>query len=418
MDKVYICIDLKTFYASVECVERGLDPFKTKLVVADNERGNGTICLAVSPLMKKLGVKNRCRLFEIPKNIDYIVAKPRMKKYIEYSANIYAIYLKYIDKNDIHVYSIDESFIDVTKYLKLYKKDVYQIAKMLIDDVYNTYGITATVGIGPNLFLAKVALDISAKHQAFNIAYLDEETFKETLWDHTPLTDFWQIGRGIQNRLSKHNIYTMREICECDPQILYKEFGINAEILIDHAKGIEPTTISEIKKYKSKNNSISYGQVLFEDYNYNEALLVMKEMVELACLDLVDKHLVTNNLSLGIGYSNEKDKYLGVSKQIIETTNSYKTINEYFINMFYDNVDKRKLIRRVNIGFNNVIDEVYRSYNLFDDEEKQTKEKNLQEAILSIKKKYGKNSVIKGMNLEEKATTIARNKLIGGHNEE
>lgn len=418
MDKVYICIDLKTFYASVECVERGLDPFKTKLVVADNERGNGTICLAVSPLMKKLGVKNRCRLFEIPKNIDYIVAKPRMKKYIEYSANIYAIYLKYIDKNDIHVYSIDESFIDVTKYLKLYKKDVYQIAKMLIDDVYNTYGITATVGIGPNLFLAKVALDISAKHQAFNIAYLDEETFKETLWDHTPLTDFWQIGRGIQNRLSKHNIYTMREICECDPQILYKEFGINAEILIDHAKGIEPTTISEIKKYKSKNNSISYGQVLFEDYNYNEALLVMKEMVELACLDLVDKHLVTNNLSLGIGYSNEKDKYLGVSKQIIETTNSYKTINEYFINMFHDNVDKRKLIRRVNIGFNNVIDEVYRSYNLFDDEEKQTKEKNLQEAILSIKKKYGKNSVIKGMNLEEKATTIARNKLIGGHNEE
>ena len=418
MEKVYICIDLKTFYASVECVERGLDPFKTKLVVADNERGNGTICLAVSPLMKKLGVKNRCRLFEIPKNIDYIVAKPRMKKYIEYSANIYAIYLKYIDKNDIHVYSIDESFIDVTKYLKLYKKDVYQIAKMLIADVYNTYGITATVGIGPNLFLAKVALDISAKHKSSNIAYLDEETFKETLWDHTPLSDFWQIGRGIQNRLAKYNIYTMRGICECDPQILYKEFGINAEILIDHAKGIEPTTISEIKKYKSKNNSISYGQVLFEDYKYNEALLVMKEMVELACLDLVDKHLVTNNLSLGIGYSNEKDKFLGVSKQIIETTNSYQTINEYFINMFYENVDKRKLIRRVNIGFNNVIDEVYRSYNLFDDEEKQIKEKNLQEAILSIKKKYGKNSIIKGMNLEEKATTISRNKLIGGHNEE
>ena len=307
MDKVYICIDLKTFFASVECVERGLDPFKTKLVVADEERGNGTICLAVSPKMKELGVRNRCRLFEIPSNLDFIIAKPRMKKYIEYSANIYGIYLKYIDKNDIHVYSIDECFIDVTKYLKLYKKDVYQISKMLIDDVYNTYGITATVGIGPNLFLAKVALDISAKHKKTNIAYLDEDVFKETLWDHTPLTDFWQIGRGIQDRLQKHNIYTLKQVSECDPVILYKEFGINAEILIDHSKGIEPTTIAEIKKYKSKNNSISYGQVLFEDYTYDEAFLVMKEMVELACLDLIDKHLVTNHISLGVIVEKEEE---------------------------------------------------------------------------------------------------------------
>ena len=418
MDKVYICIDLKTFFASVECVERGLDPFKTKLVVADEERGNGTICLAVSPLMKQLGVKNRCRLFEIPKNMEYIIAKPRMKKYIEYAANIYAIYLKYIDKNDIHVYSIDESFIDVTKYLKLYKKDVYELAKMLVDDVYNTYGITATVGIGPNLFLAKVALDISAKHISSNIAYLDVDKYKQTLWNHTPLTDFWHIGRGTQNRLAKHNIYTMQGISECDPKILYKEFGINAEILIDHANGIEPTTISEIKKYKRKSNCLTYGQVLFEDYSYNEALLVLKEMVELACLDLVDKHLVTNNLSLVIGYSNEHEKYLGVSKKIIETTNSYKIINEYFVDLFKQNVNKARLIRRINISLNNVVDEIYQSHTLFEDPLQQQKEKKLQEAILSIKKKYGKSSIIKGMNLEEKATTLSRNKLIGGHNEE
>ena len=418
MNKVYMCIDLKTFYASVECVERGLDPFKTNLVVADEERGNGTICLAVSPKMKQLGVRNRCRLFEIPNNIEYIIAKPRMKKYIEYSANIYAIYLKYIDKDDIHVYSIDECFIDVTKYLKLYKKDVYQLANILIDDVYSTYGITATVGVGPNLFLSKVALDISAKNKKTNIAYLDEDLFRKTLWTHTPLTDFWQIGRGTQKRLLKYNINTMEEISKCNPEILYKEFGINAEILIDHANGIEPTTISDIKKYKTKNNSLSYGQVLFEDYTYNEALLVMKEMIELACLDLVDKHLVTNCISLGIGYTDEKEKMLGVSLKITETTNSYKLLNEYFIKLYTDNVNKSKMIRRVNIGFNNVVDEIYKTYDLFIDEEQEQKEKKLQETIISIKKKFGKNAIIKGMNLEEKATTISRNKLIGGHNEE
>lgn len=418
MKKIYICIDLKTFFASVECVERGLDPFKTKLVVADEERGNGTICLAVSPLMKQLGIRNRCRLFEVPKNIDFIIAKPRMRKYIEYSANIYAIYLKYIDKDDIHVYSIDECFIDITKYIKLYKKDAYQIANMLIVDVYNTYGITATVGVGTNLFLAKVALDISAKHKKTNIAYLDEQSFKELLWNHTPLTDFWQIGRGTVDRLKKHNIFTMEDISKADPKILYKEFGINAEILIDHANGVEPTTIQEIKKYNTKNNSISYGQILFEDYSYEEGFLVMKEMVELACLDLIDKHLVTNNIYLGIGYSNEKDKFLGVSLKIIELTNSYKIINDYFVKLYKENVSKTKLIRRVNIGFNNVISDEYETHTLFEDEEKQKKEKQLQETIVSLKKKYGKNAILKGMNLEDKATTISRNKLIGGHNEE
>ena len=418
MNKVYICIDLKSFYASVECVERGVDSMNTNLVVADESRGKGTICLAVSPKLKSLGVKNRCRLFEIPNNIDYIIAKPRMKKYIEYSSNIYAIYLKYIDKSDIHVYSIDECFIDITKYLKLYKKDAIQLANTLINDVYATYGITATAGIGTNLFLAKVALDITAKHNKSHIAYLDEEKYKQTLWNHTPLTDFWQVGRGISNRLEKYKIYTMEGISKCNPEILYKEFGVNAEYLIDHANGIEPTTISDIKKYKSETNSMTFGQVLFEDYKYNDALLIVKEMVELACLDLVDKHLVTNNIFLGIGYSNEQEKHLGVSLKIPEITNSYQILNEYFINLFKENVDKRKLIRKVNLGFGNVVDEVYQNQTLFTDEQKMNKERQIQEAILSIKKKYGKNSIIKGMNLEDKATTISRNKLIGGHNEE
>lgn len=418
MNRVYLCIDLKSFYASVECVERGLDPMNTNLVVADETRGSGTICLAVSPSLKKLGVKNRCRVYEIPQNLKYIKAKPRMKKYIEYSSNIYAIYLKYIDKDDIHVYSIDECFIDITKYKKLYNKDEFEIAKMMIDDVYNTYGITATAGIGTNLFLCKVALDISAKHSKSNIGYLNEQLFKETLWDHTPLTDFWQIGRGISERLAKHKIFTMRQISEADHSLLYKEFGINAEYLIDHSNGIEPVTISDIKKYKPQNNSMTFGQVLFEDYEYNDALLVVKEMVELACLDLVDKHVVTDSLFLGIGYSNNEEKILSVSMKIPEMTNSYKVINQYYIDMFIKNVKKEKLIRRVNLGFSNIQDESFERQTLFSDDEKEKKEHQIQEAILSIKKKYGKNAIIKGMNLEDKATTISRNKLIGGHNEE
>lgn len=419
MSNIYLCIDLKTFYASVECVERGLDPLTTKLVVADKSRGEGTICLAVSTGLKKLGVKNRCRVFEIPKNIDYIMAKPRMKLYIEYSANIYAIYLKYIDKDDIHVYSIDECFIDITKYMKLYKKTALEIANMLIGDVYKTYGITATAGIGTNLFLAKVAMDVTAKHVKSNIAYLDEKTFKETLWHHTPLTDFWQIGTGIQNRLKKHHIYDLEGISKADPKMLYKEFGINAEILIDHANGIEPTTISDIKKYKSKSNSLCYGQVLFEDYNFKEGLLVVKEMVELACLDLVDKHLVTNSLNLYVGYSKDETlKPVSINKKMIETTNSYKIINDYFIKMYEENVNKNAWIRRISLGFGSVVDEIYKSTNLFTDEEKENKEKQVQEAILSIKKRFGKDAIIKGMNLEAKATTLKRNHLIGGHNEE
>lgn len=418
MNKIYLCIDLKTFYASVECVERGLDPFKTRLVVADKERGSGTICLAVSPKMKELGVKNRCRLFEIPKSITYIAAKPRMKLYIKYSADIYGIYLKYVDKDDIHVYSIDECFIDATKYLKLYQKSAETFAKLIIDDIYNIFKITATAGIGTNLYLAKIALDISAKHNKSNIAYLDEELYKKTLWSHTPPTDFWQIGKGIEKRLNKHHLYTMEDVSKCDSLVLYKEFGVNAEYLIDHANGIEPVTIKDIKKYKSQSQSLSYGQVLFEDYDYEHALLVVKEMVELACLDLVDKQLVTNNLFLSIGYSKDVIKSTGSSIKILEQTNSYKTINSYFMELFDKNTNHNYPIRRISLGFNNVIREEDKEANLFTDVEEEAKEKRVQKAILDIKKKFGKNAILKGMNLEDKATTISRNKLVGGHNGE
>ena len=267
MNRTYLCIDLKSFYASVECVERGLDPFKYNLVVADPSRGNGAICLAVSPALKNKGVKNRCRIFEIPKNIHYITALPRMKLYIKYSADIYEIYLKYVSKDDIHIYSVDECFLDITKYLNMYHMTSFELARMIIKDVYNTTGITATAGIGTNLYLTKVALDITAKHVKDNIGYLDEDKYKEELWHHTPLTDFWQIGRGINKRLSKLGINDMYDIAMSDEFVLYKEFGINAKYLIDHSKGIEPCTIKDIKSYKPKSNSISNTQILFEDYS-------------------------------------------------------------------------------------------------------------------------------------------------------
>ena len=416
--KTYLCIDLKTFYASVECVERGLDPFKTNLVVCDPSRGKGGICLAVSPKMKELGVKNRCRIFEIPKDIDYIVAIPRMKHYIEHSANIYQIYLKYISKDDIHVYSIDECFMDVTKYLKLYDMSAKELANMIISDVYKSTGISAACGIGSNLFLAKIALDITAKHSKDLIGVLDEEEFKRTIWKHRPITDIWNIGRGIANRLEKYNVYDLEGVTRLDEKILYKEFGVNAEFLIDHAWGRETCTIKDIHNYRSKSNSITNGQILFEDYKYEDAFLVLKEMVEVSTLDLVDKHLVTNNISLYVGYSKDVIKATGGSMKIDGFTNSHKKLKEYFINLFEKTTNKNHLIRRINIGFNNVIDEEFKTIDLFTNVEEDEKERKIQEAILDIKHKYGKNAILKGMNLQEKATTKTRNKLIGGHNGE
>lgn len=416
MERTYICIDLKSFYASVECVDRGLDALKTNLVVANEKKGKGAICLAVSPSLKSLGVRNRCRLFEIPNKLDYIIAMPRMKRYMEVSSDIYAVYLKYVSKDDIHVYSIDECFIDLTDYLMMYNKDIFEISKMILDDVYNTTKITASVGIGTNLFLAKVALDITAKKSKDHIGYLNEELFKKEIWKHRPITDIWNISTGIANRLAKYNVYDLYGITLLDKKVMMKEFGINSELIIDHANGIEPCMISDIKNYKSKNNSLSNGQILDEDYKYKDALLAMKEMVDLISLELVEKGLCTNHISLYIGYTKDIIKRTSVSVKLKEYTNSRKKLMEYFIELFERNVNKDYLIRRINIGLGNVKEESNKTISLFDDEEEEKKEESIQKTILKIKEKYGKNSILRGMNLEEKATTISRNKLIGGHN--
>ncbi|HHX78302.1 MAG TPA: DNA repair protein [Acholeplasmataceae bacterium] len=416
--KTYICIDFKTFFASVECVERGLDPFKTNLVVADPSRGNGAICLAVSPRMKEIGVKNRCRIYEIPNNIKYITALPRMKKYIEYAANIYAIYLKYIAKEDIHVYSIDESFMDVTKYLPMYKLTAEQLAQNILNDVLKNTGISASVGIGTNMFLTKIALDILAKHSLNNIAYLDEQLYKDKLWNHRPITDFWQIGRGISTRLEKYNIFDMEGITKINQEILYKEFGINAEYLIDHAWGKEPCTIAQIKAYQPVANSLSTNQVLFKDYNFNQTFLVLKEMVDLMCLQLVDKNLVSDKISLSIGYSKDIIKSSGGTVKMTVRTNSHLLILPYFIDLFNKTTSKKHFIRTIGIGFNNVVSDEYEQFDLFTDYKSVEKEKRIQNTINLIKNRYGKNSIVKAIDLDEDATTIKRNKLVGGHNAE
>ena len=416
MQRYYLCIDLKTFYASVECVERRLDPFNTNLVVADESRGKGTICLAVSPKMKMLGVKNRCRLFEIPPTIKYMIAMPRMKKYIEYSANIYAIYLKYFSKEDIHVYSIDEAFMDVTNYLKMYQMNPVELAKTIIKDIYKNYGITATAGIGTNMYLAKIALDITAKHSATNIGYLDEEKYKKELWYHKPLTDFWQIGKGIERRLNKMRVFTMYDVTHTDQKRLYKEFGVNAEYLIDHSWGKESCTIADIKKYKPKTNSITNSQVLFEDYSFEKARLVLKEMVELGSLRLIENNLVTNTVELYIGYSKDIIKATSESKKLENYTNVYSELLKAFLEIYDNNINRGVAIRRIGVNFANVIETENVQLSLFADQEKIDKERKLELTISGIKNKMGKNTILRGMNLEEGATTLVRNKLIGGHN--
>ena len=416
MQKYYLCIDLKTFYASVECVERKLDPFNTNLVVADPTRGKGAICLAISPKMKMLGVKNRCRIFEIPPTIKYIIAMPRMKKYIEYSANIYAIYLKYFSKEDIHVYSIDEAFMDVTNYLKLYKVNPIQLAQIIIKDIFKTYGITGTAGIGTNMYLAKIALDITAKHNPNNIGYLDEERYKKELWHHKPLSDFWQIGKGIERRLNKMRIYDMYDIAHSNPKKLYKEFGVNAEYLIDHSWGKESCTIADIKAYKPKTNSISNSQVLFEDYSFEKARLVLKEMVELGSLRLIENNLVTDSIGLYIGYSKDIIKATGGTRKLINYTNVYSELLKAFLDIYDKNTNRSVAIRRIGVNFANTIETESVQLSLFTDQEKIDRERKLELTICNIKNKMGKNTIIRGMDLEEGATTRVRNQLVGGHN--
>lgn len=415
MQNIFLCIDLKTFYASVECVERNLDPFATNLVVADPSRGKGTICLAVSPRMKMLGVKNRCRVFEIPPDIKYIMAPPRMKKYMEYSANIYAIYLKYFSKEDIHVYSIDEAFMDATKYLKLYKVSAVELAKNIMQDIYKTYGITATAGIGTNLYLAKIALDITAKHSATNVGFLDEAKYQKELWHHKPLTDFWQIGHGIERRLNKLRIQDMYEVAHADQKKLYKEFGVNAEYLIDHAWGRESCTIADIKKYKPQARCITNSQVLFEDYSFEKARLVLKEMVELGSLRLIEEHLTTNTVKIYIGYSKDAIPATGGTERTSNNTNVYSELVNAFLRLYDRTTNRNVGIRRIGISFDNVQEDEYVQLNLFQDQEKVEKERKLELVMNKIKNEMGKNKILRGINLEQGATAVMRNTLIGGH---
>ena len=489
---IYVAIDLKSFYASVECQERGLDPLTTNLIVADSSRTEKTICLAVSPSLKQYGIPGRARLFEVVQKVreintnrkynapghilngksyedielkkhpeyelDYIIAPPQMKKYMKYSTNIYNVYLKYFSPDDICVYSIDEVFIDVTHYLKTYQMKASKLATKVIHDIYKQTGITATCGVGTNLYLAKIAMDIVAKHATANkygvrIACLNEEIYKKQLWNHKPLTDFWRVGKGYAKKLEANGMQTMGDVARCsiyNEDKLFKLFGINAELLIDHAWGIETCTMESIKSYVPTTNSISSGQVLHCPYNYEKTKLIIKEMTELLVLDLVDKHVVTNQIVLDVGYDIENltnknidyngeitiDRYgRSVPKHAHGTinldhkTSSNKLIGESVMKLYDRIIDKRLLARRINITANNIISEEqaekenkFEQIDLFTDyteverkNEKEKKERNLQKSILDIKKKYGKNAILKGMNFEEGGTTIERNEQVGGH---
>ena len=414
--KIYLCIDLKSFYASVECVERGLDPLTTNLAVADPERTEKTICLAISPSMKALGIKNRCRVFQIPRNVEYIMAPPRMKLYIDYSVEIYGIYLKYIAKEDIHVYSIDEAFMDVTQYLSLYHLTPQELARKIMEDIFQTTGITAAAGIGTNLYLAKIALDITAKHTKDHIGYLDEELYRKTLWNHRPLTDFWRIGSGITKRLSNAGILTMGDIAHADVDFLYRMFGVDAELLIDHAWGRESTTMEDIKAYKPQNNSLSSGQVLARDYSFEECRLIVKEMTDELCLNMAEKEVVTQSVSLMVGYSNalQLKPSTGTASMTV-TTNAYSAIIPYVLAL-YERIAKRDApIRRLSVSCNSLMKEAYEQYDLFTDYDALERDRKLQRAALEIKKKYGKNALVRGMDLQEAGTTLERNRQIGGH---
>ena len=401
----------------MECVARGLDPMITNLVVADPTRSENTICLAVSPSMKALGVKNRCRIKDIPGHIQLIVAQPRMQLYIDCAAEIYGVFLKYIAPEDIHVYSIDESFLDVTPYLTMYNMTAKEIAIMIIKDVKETVGTICTCGIGTNLYLAKIALDIKAKHAVDFIGELNEETYRKELWDHKPITDFWQIAEGKASRLRKHGITTMRQVAMMDENYLYDWFGIDAELLIDHAWGRESTTIADIKAYRSKSKRLSSGQVLMRDYKYSVGEIIAKEMMDQLCLDMAAKKVATDSISLYVGYSHtEGVPGTGGTAKLGMETNTASMLVPAIETLYRRIVDPRFVIRRVCISCNNVVeDRGVLQLNMFEDATKQLRDKALQEAMLAIRAKYGKNSILKGMNYDPAATGRERNAQIGGH---
>lgn len=452
-ERTYVAIDLKSFYASVECRERGLDPLTTNLVVADAARSPKTICLAVTPSLKAYGLSGRSRLFEVEakarevkirtgKDLEYIVAVPRMSLYINYSSWVYRIYLRYFSAEDIHVYSIDEVFIDVTSYLKLYKISAYDLTKKVIKDVLFQTGITATAGIAPNLYLCKIAMDIVAKHSpadeyGVRVAELDEMSYRRQLWAHTPITDFWRVGPGIANRLAQRGMFTMGDIARRsleDEQSLYDMIGIDAEILIDHAWGYEPVGMKDIKGYKSQQKGLSSGQVLMKPYEYEKARIIVREMAELLALDLFEKNLLASSVALWICYDREgmdkadyhgevaRDPWGRVMPKPVhggiglgDETNSSAVIVEAFMKIFEAIVNPKLMVRRVNLSANDIIPVNQKQPGLFDNPEAHLKEDKLQEARLNIIKKFGKNAILKGMNLEEGAMTRERNAQIGGH---
>ncbi|MDO5027450.1 MAG: DNA methylase [Tissierellia bacterium] len=484
-DKTYIAIDLKSFYASVECVERGWDPFDTNLVVADRSRTDKTICLAVSPALKSYGVKGRPRVFELEADLkslnrhrleriegrpfmgasifrsefernaylrmDYFAAMPRMKFYIEYSAKICQIYLKYVSEEDLYVYSIDEVFIDASKYLKLYGLSAKEFAKLIIDDIVRSTGISATAGIGPNLYLCKVAMDIGAKHveadaDGVRIAELDEMTYRKFLWSYRPLTDFWRLGRGYAKSLEKVGIFTMGDIAKCslggkddfyNQDLLYDMFGVNAELLIDHAWGIEPVTIRDIKAYKPENKSLSSGQVLFRPYEYEEAKLILKEMAQGLAMDLFSKGMSTKQLGISISYDIENigrgykgetkiDSYgRKVAKKLRGTVNlssytsSEKMISQALVGWFDKRIDRTLTIRKINLTANllKTKDQLDGpgQMNFFDLAKPDEREQKIQKVTMELHEKFGKNSLLRGINLEDASTRIQRNDSIGGH---
>lgn len=416
MGNVYMCIDLKSFYASVECVARGYDPFKVPLVVADPTRGDGAITLAISPALKELGVKNRCRIYEIPKQIQYEIAMPRMKKYIEVSAQIYGIYLQYLSPDDIHVYSIDEVFIDATPYLRTYNCKAKDFAKLLMKAVMDKTGICATAGIGTNLYLAKIAMDIVAKHVPEHIGILTEELYQKYLWKHQPLTVFWNVGRGTAARLAKYGVFDMEGITEFPEYLLYKEFGVKAEFLIDHAWGGEPCTMEQIHNYRGKSKSLSNSQILFEDYDVDGARIVMKEMVENLVLELVENDLYAKGISLSIGYSKNCIPATGGRVKLSQTTCSIKKIQSAFEKLFIDKIKIGYGIRQIGISLTDLTYEPDMQLSFFDDPEDDEKEKNIEVAMIDIRNRFGKNSLLKGFNFLDKATGIKRNMMVGGHN--
>lgn len=415
-DRVYMCIDLKSFYASVECVERGLDPMKTRLVVADPDRTEKTICLAITPAMKALGVKNRCRVFEIPPGIDYIMATPRMALYIQYSVKVYSIYLKYVASKDIHVYSIDEVFMDVTDYLSYRNQTPREFAEMILKDVMDTVGITATCGIGTNLYLAKIAMDIIAKHAPGNIGILNEESYREKLWRHTPLTDFWRIGAGTVRRLSSIGIENMRDIALANEDTLYKHFGVDAELLIDHAWGRESVKMEDIKAYKPRSTSLSSGQVLSRGYAYEEGRIIVREMAEGLGLEMFEQGYSTNLITMSLDYSHASGREQSRGSMRIGCyTASIKKLSDSAAELYERIRDRDVPVHKVNICYCNLSTDDVQQYDMFSQPEDQEKQIKLQSAMLNIRKKHGKNGIFKCMDLMEGATMLERNRQIGGH---